>query len=426
MTQYFGGAYEEMRRSGIDCHHPIAWESLFGLTSMTKKESPVFQMDKEDHSKTLSYKGNGNSDPGYYRQWQSIHALSGDIWTAWNIEKAEVQFRFGSKYDQAMERAEAHLKKLEAEGKLKVDAEKLKLYQERQELFKQKQLSAEKARAARAQKYESEVARERATEQAKAERARILAELKLNNAKLEERHQQIEKQAVEQKLKQAQVEERVKLEKQLETETVKLEKAQSARQLQEARLETALQKEELAKTKAELAQAQKLSEMEQLKAEVAQLKTALAQPQFQSKQHVTQQEHQVSPEAHLLQRLWNVESPLSQAEYKQVATDLINSAPRVSLEVVPITADYTNSKVTVENDHGFKRAFKVETPQEGWSESYKQDKGFLRGLVLKVLLTDEAYQRYCDNWAAKKARHEQELHYQQQRLNRGYGHGLSY
>lgn len=295
MNDFIGGSWIDTEQEKLERHHLLAWDTLKWLTPMSKDESPVIQMEKDDHIKTLSYGGRFFSEKGYYREWQSEELIRGNFWTAWEVDKRHICSLFGDKYDKAFEQAEAQARKLEAEGKLKVDAEKLQLYRERQELEKQEKLADEKLKEANAKKYQSEADKQREVEKAKAEQDRIEAQKELNKSKLEERHCQLQKEIAEKQLAEAkeksQTEEVKRLEQAVQKETANLKEAEATRKEAEARMQGRV--EEYAKQK-EAEQQQQIRELQdrvkQLEAEVQQKEAQFARSQSELLDRTTQLE----------------------------------------------------------------------------------------------------------------------------------------
>lgn len=294
MTEYYGGLWKDTEREGCERHHPWAWDTLYWLTSVSLNESPVFQMlKKEHHNGTYSFGGDFNSQPGQFRQWQAEEFIRGNFWTAWEVDKQRIRSLFGTKYDKAFEQAEAQARKLESEGKLKVDAEKLKLYQERQEIEKQKQLADEKLKEAKAKEYQSEAEKQRALEKAEAEKARVKDAEKLNRAKLEERHYQLQKEIAEKQLAEAKEKSRSeeirKHEQAVQKETANLKEAENARKEAEARAQGKV--EEYSKQK-EAEQQQRVRDLEervkQLESEAKQREVQFAKQQSELHDRLTQ------------------------------------------------------------------------------------------------------------------------------------------
>jgi hypothetical protein len=120
-----------------------------------------------------------------------------------------------------------------------------------------------------------------------------------------------------------------------------------------------------------------------------------------------------------------MQAPLTRQDYESVVKGLVASAVKVTLEVFDPTAQNSNARITVDNYQGFRKDLVVRAPEQGWKDAHRDEKNFLRGMFLAVLLTDGAYERYCNRWEDKLVVQQQDLRYQEQR-QRSHRHGLGY
>jgi hypothetical protein len=73
-------------------------------------------MEKEDHAKTSSYKNNRMLHEKYFRK-QKIYLETNNIRAAVEMEIADIQDKFGSKYDDAIREVRKYVAKLEKQLK---------------------------------------------------------------------------------------------------------------------------------------------------------------------------------------------------------------------------------------------------------------------------------------------------------------------
>ena len=112
-----GGKYSDVRKSNDenhDAHHMPAKSSL--PENISINDGPAISMTKEDHRKTASC---GNSmEAREYREKQKKYIENGEFRKAFEMDKKDIQEKFGNKYDKEIAQVEKYIDKLEAEGKL--------------------------------------------------------------------------------------------------------------------------------------------------------------------------------------------------------------------------------------------------------------------------------------------------------------------
>lgn len=431
MTEYYGGLWKDTKREGCERHHPWAWDTLYWLTSVGLNESPVVQMiEKEHHNGTYSFGGDFNSQPGQFRQWQAEEFIRDNFWTAWEVDKQRIRSLFGTKYDKAFEQAEVQARKLEAEGKLKVDAEKLKLYRERQELEKQEKLADEKLKEANAKKYQSEIEKQREVEKAKAEQDRIEAQKELNKAKLDERHQQLQKEIAEKQLAEAkeksQAEEIKRHEQAVQKETANLKEAESARKEAEARAQGKV--EEYAKQK-EAEQQQRVRDLEervkQLETEAKQREVQFAKQQSELHDRLTQieQRDQALIEAvRAKEQTFQARQDLAAAMTQQSSSssngehrlDREQETPEVSLnnpsfnpQRVPVPEHWRNPSVRGENEQFDPIKHAVTSLEQGVTQHRQRQSKIFRHAEQNLEQTRTLQEKQRDEASGHSVKHRQ-------------------
>lgn len=111
-----GGSYRECKQeSNMDkhAHHIPAKEASY----LSENDGPCIIMEREDHQQTASW---GNSkEARQYRSEQKALIDQGKFREAFEMDKQDIQSKFGDKYDNAIAKAESYLNKLEQEGKIK-------------------------------------------------------------------------------------------------------------------------------------------------------------------------------------------------------------------------------------------------------------------------------------------------------------------
>lgn len=93
-----GGAYKDVKGvAGNEAHHMPA----DSVSPLSKGEGPAISMEKADHAETASY-GNSAEAKGY-RAEQSRLIQQGKFGDAQRMDIKDVQSKFGSKYDSAIQ-----------------------------------------------------------------------------------------------------------------------------------------------------------------------------------------------------------------------------------------------------------------------------------------------------------------------------------
>ena len=115
-----GGSYEFVQHfadsSTHEAHHLIP-KKLLEISGILKvSEGPSIRMEKEDHALTRSYKRR-NMQNDYYFIKQLAFLRSNNIRAAVEMEIADIQAKFGSKYNDAIREVREYVTKLEKQLK---------------------------------------------------------------------------------------------------------------------------------------------------------------------------------------------------------------------------------------------------------------------------------------------------------------------
>lgn len=111
-----GGSYGDLKkqdgREGKEVHHMPA----DNINKLDRNEGPAIIMDAKDHKQTASF---GNSKEAQaYRAKQAELIKEGKFREAFEMDVADIQEKFGDKYDDAIAEAREYMDKLESEGKI--------------------------------------------------------------------------------------------------------------------------------------------------------------------------------------------------------------------------------------------------------------------------------------------------------------------
>lgn len=99
-----------------EAHHLIP-KKLLEISGILKvSEGPSIRMEKEDHALTRSYKRR-NMQNDYYFIKQLAFLRSNNIRAAVEMEIADIQAKFGSKYNDAIREVREYVTKLEKQLK---------------------------------------------------------------------------------------------------------------------------------------------------------------------------------------------------------------------------------------------------------------------------------------------------------------------
>lgn len=113
LSQPLGGSYADLRKSyqgagqSIEVHHMPAYSAYKDVASIDKDRGACIAMNKADHQKTASW-GRGKNAQSY-RDEQKQLITTGKIGAAFQMDKADLKSKFGSKYDRGVSQAESYL-----------------------------------------------------------------------------------------------------------------------------------------------------------------------------------------------------------------------------------------------------------------------------------------------------------------------------
>ena len=115
-----GGSYEFVQHfadsSTHEAHHLIPQKLLIITGILKVSEGPSIRMEKKDHQLTRSYKRRDMLKNDFFRKQQEyLEALN--IREAVEMEIADIQAKFGSKYDDAIREVRKYVAKLEKQLK---------------------------------------------------------------------------------------------------------------------------------------------------------------------------------------------------------------------------------------------------------------------------------------------------------------------
>jgi hypothetical protein len=109
-----GGSYSDLNKlypgrkeNEQEIHHIPAKSAYKDVTSINPGSGSSIVMDKLDHERTASW-GGRKSSLAYCKQQKQLIA-AGKIDAAFEMDKADLRGKFGSKYDPAIRQAESHL-----------------------------------------------------------------------------------------------------------------------------------------------------------------------------------------------------------------------------------------------------------------------------------------------------------------------------
>jgi hypothetical protein len=108
-----GGSYADLRKSyqgagnAIQIHHMPAYGAYEGVAPINKNQGACIAMTTADHQKTASW-GNGKN-PKSYRDEQKQLITTGKIGAAFQMDKADLKSKFGTKYNRGVSQAESYL-----------------------------------------------------------------------------------------------------------------------------------------------------------------------------------------------------------------------------------------------------------------------------------------------------------------------------
>lgn len=118
--EVLGGSYEFVKHFAdsktYEVHHLIPAKLLELTKILGYLDGPCIRMEKEDHAKTSSYKNNRMLHEKYFRK-QKIYLETNNIRAAVEMEIADIQDKFGSKYDDAIREVRKYVAKLEKQLK---------------------------------------------------------------------------------------------------------------------------------------------------------------------------------------------------------------------------------------------------------------------------------------------------------------------
>jgi hypothetical protein len=104
---YLDKLYPGRGEKGQEIHHMPAHSAYKGITSIRYGEGSCIVIDKEDHKQTKSF-GAGKKAQAYCQEQKKLIA-AGKIDAAFEMDKADLKAKFGSKYDPAISQAESYL-----------------------------------------------------------------------------------------------------------------------------------------------------------------------------------------------------------------------------------------------------------------------------------------------------------------------------
>ncbi len=114
--EVLGGSYEYVKHFANskthEAHHliPVKLLKLTGILGYV--EGPCIRMEKKDHEKTRSHKNKCMLADDYFKN-QLDYLKSNNIRAAVEIEIADIQAKFGSKYDDAIKEVREYVSQLE-------------------------------------------------------------------------------------------------------------------------------------------------------------------------------------------------------------------------------------------------------------------------------------------------------------------------
>lgn len=114
-----GGSYEFVKyfarnQENYEVHHLIPVKLLVMTGILDRLKGPSIKIEKQDHEKTRSYKNNHMLDDMYF-QTQRDYLKAKNIRAAVEMEIADIQEKFGSKYDDAIREVREYVAKLETQ-----------------------------------------------------------------------------------------------------------------------------------------------------------------------------------------------------------------------------------------------------------------------------------------------------------------------
>jgi hypothetical protein len=111
--QMQGGSYSDLKKAyqgagqSTEIHHMPAYSAYKDVTSLSKDQGACIAMSKADHQKTASWGAGGKAQS--YRDEQKQLIANGKIDMAFQMDKRDIQSKFGSQYDKGINQAESHL-----------------------------------------------------------------------------------------------------------------------------------------------------------------------------------------------------------------------------------------------------------------------------------------------------------------------------
>ena len=114
-----GGSYEFVKyfarnQENYEVHHLIPVKLLVMTGILDKFKGPCIKIEKQDHEKTRSYKNKNMLDDIYFQR-QLDYLKENNIKAAVEMEIADIQEKFGSKYDDAIREVREYVAKLDTQ-----------------------------------------------------------------------------------------------------------------------------------------------------------------------------------------------------------------------------------------------------------------------------------------------------------------------
>lgn len=112
-----GGSYRDCKRVSDgryeQVHHIPAKEASY----LSEGDGPCIVMETQDHRRTASC--GSSREAQEYRAKQKELIDQGRFRDAFNMDKQDLQSKFGNKYNEAIEKAEQYMNSLERSGNIK-------------------------------------------------------------------------------------------------------------------------------------------------------------------------------------------------------------------------------------------------------------------------------------------------------------------
>lgn len=113
-----GGSYKEVREGSEGETHEIHHMPADSVSFLERNDGPAIKMEKADHRQTESC--GSSREAREYRAQQKELIDQGKFREAIQMDIDDIHYKFGNKYDGAVEEMLIYVDKLEQEGKLDV------------------------------------------------------------------------------------------------------------------------------------------------------------------------------------------------------------------------------------------------------------------------------------------------------------------